>query len=150
VTPTRNGSGDSSERPFPRRTIYCFSPSGHIIGIASGESDVDDEPVVPQIQAQPSTSNRKETIIREEASWGDARPKKRARTVDELVEHSDAPLPPARKVQKPSGRSVLPRLPSASRSLVPRATKPSQRFCRPSSTGRSEQTAESKGSLVAL
>ena len=74
---------------------------------------MDDEPVAPRVQAQPSSS-REETTIQEEGSWAEARHEKRARTVDGLVDHSDAPLPPARKVQKLSDQSGLPRLPSAS------------------------------------
>ena len=113
MTPTRNGNGNSSEKLRCRREIFVFSPSGHVIDIASEEPDVDDEPVAPRVQAQPSSS-REETTIQEEGSWAEARHEKRARTVDGLVDHSDAPLPPARKVQKLSDQSGLPRLPSAS------------------------------------
>ena len=115
MTPARNENVGSSEKLHRRREIFIFSPSGHLIGIASGEPDVDDEPVVPRVQAQPSYPTREETIVQEEGSWGEARPKKRARTVDGLVDHSDAPLPPARKVKKLSNRSGFPRQPSASK-----------------------------------
>jgi hypothetical protein len=51
LTPSRNGNGDSAVRRFHRRGIYCFSPSGTLIGLPGDASDVDDEPDVPQIQA---------------------------------------------------------------------------------------------------
>ncbi|KAM0709514.1 hypothetical protein Q7P35_003553 [Cladosporium inversicolor] len=69
VTPTRNGNSDSSEKLHRRREIFVFSPSGHLIDIVSEEPDVDDEPDVPRLQAQPSSSSREETTIQEEGSW---------------------------------------------------------------------------------
>lgn len=50
----------------------------------------------------------------------------------------------------PNSHACLQRASWVRRYLVSRATKLSQRLCRPSSRGGSEQTVESKGSLVAL
>ena len=76
---------------------------------------MDDEAVVPRAHAQPPSPVREETVVQEEGSLREAaRSKKRARTVDQPVGHCAAPLSPARKVQKLSGQSVPPRLPSAS------------------------------------